>query len=77
VNWALRPLIPVLAVGAAVAALAGAFLLKDGVPVQQPPEAASKATIELQVEHALDDMDLLKQIGIDVASETPRAAQKI
>ena len=74
VNWALGPLIAVVT---AVAILACAFLLKDGVRVQHSPDAASKARIELQVEHALDDMDLLKQIGVDVASETPRAAQKI
>ena len=76
-NWVFRPLVPVLAVAGAVAVLACAFLLRKDVPVQQPAETAAKARIELQVEHALDDMDLLKQIGVDVASEMPRAGQKI
>ena len=74
VNWALGPLIAVVA---AVAILACAFLVKEGVRVQHSPDAAPKARIELQVERALDDMDLLKQIGIDAGSETPPAVQKI
>ena len=33
--------------------------------------------IEQQVEHELDDMDMLKQIGMDVSSAKPGTALKI
>ena len=74
-NWSWRPAIPV---AAACAVLVFAFLLKDSDRLR-PPAAQSPAPlrIEQQVEHALDDMDLLKQIGVDVSSAKPGTSQKI
>ncbi len=74
-TWGWRPLIPV---AAACTALLFALLLKDddhankAAPVNQP-----RVRIEQQVEHALDDMDMLKQIGVDVSGAKPRSSQKI
>ncbi len=59
-----------ISVAAACAALLAAFLLRTspGIPAAVP--AQPKFQIE-QVERALDDMDLLKQIGVEAAhSET-------
>ena len=68
-----RPLIPV---AAASAVLVFAFLLKDNDRAAAPaPE--SKVRIEQQVEHALDDMDMLNQIRVDVSSAKPGFPQKI
>ncbi len=74
-NWTWRPLLPV---AAACTVLMFAFLLKDedraGVPQS---ENQSRVQIEQQVEHALDDMDMLKQIGVDGSTEPNRSSQKI
>ncbi len=74
-GWTWRPLVPV---AAACAVLIFAFLLKDndrdGAPA---PETHSRVQIEQQVEHALDDMDMLKEIGVDVSAGPSRSSQKI
>lgn len=73
-RWSWRPVVPV---GAACAALIAAFLLKS--PVLQPltpSENQPKLQIE-QVEHALDDMDMLKQLGVESASEKAHSPEKI
>ena len=61
-RWIWRPALPL----AICAALAGLFLLRDGRTGTRAVEIRSSARIEQQVEHALDDMDMLKQIGADV-----------
>jgi len=73
--WSWRPLMPT---AAACLALLAAFLLKspDAQTVLDPHTAAPKSQIE-QVERALDDMDLLKQIGVEVPAETPAVREKL
>jgi anti-sigma factor RsiW len=56
-NWSWRPAVPV---GVACAALVAAFLLKTPAVRPEPP----KPQIE-QVEHALDDMEMLSQLGVE------------
>ena len=68
-----RPLIP-LAVACAV--LVFAFLAKDD-DRDNAPENPARVRIEQQVEHALDDMDMLKQIGMDVPNAAARTSRKI
>lgn len=70
-NWSWRPAMPV---AAACALLIAAFLVKNSGPVLAPePTSQPKLQIE-QVERALDDMDLLKQAGVESVLEkaTPR-----
>jgi len=74
-TWGWRPLIPL---AAACIVLLFAFLLKDNDRASPPaPANQPRVRIEQQVEHALDDMDMLKQIGVDVSSVKPRSSQKI
>jgi len=74
-RWGWRPLIPV---AAACTVLLFAFLLKeDDHAVAPGPGSQPQVRIEQQVEHALDDMDMLKQIGVDVSSAKPGPARKI
>jgi len=74
-NWGWRPAIPV---AAACAVLVFAFLLKDNDRLRAPAaESPGPLHIEQQVEHALDDMDLLRQIGVDVSNVKPGTSQKI
>lgn len=74
VSWSWRPAVPV---AAACAALMAAFLLKSPVlfPETQP-QSPPKLEIE-QVEHALDDMDMLKQLGLESAADKTQTAGKI
>jgi anti-sigma factor RsiW len=62
VNWSsiFRPAVPV---AAACAVLAIAFLVKSTAVTPSSPIATHKVSIE-QVERALDDMDMLKQIAV-------------
>jgi anti-sigma factor RsiW len=74
VNWSWRPAIPV---AAACAALIAAFLLKSPVLRTEPQsEPQPKLQIE-QVEHALDDMDMLKQLGVESPTDKARPSEKI
>ncbi len=74
-SWSWRPLIPVVA---ACTVLLFAFLLKkDNHAVAPGPGNQPQMRIEQQVEHALDDMDMLKQIGVDVSSAKPGSSRKI
>jgi len=63
-----RPAVPV---AVACAALVAAFLLKGpDLNLQSPVAAEPKLQIE-QVEHALDDMEMLKQLSIDSQPNHP------
>jgi hypothetical protein len=73
-SWSWRPLIPV---AAACTVLLFAFLLKEEDHAIAPGPGQPPVRIEQQVEHALDDMDMLKQIGVDVSGAKPGPAQKI
>jgi anti-sigma factor RsiW len=73
-SWSMRPVLPV---GVACAALVGAFLVKD--PALRPLPQASiqpKPAIE-KVEQALDDMEMLTQLGVESAAEKAAASEKI
>ena len=62
-NWSWRPAMPV---AAACAALVAVFLLKGPAGDQQiPSQTPPKPQIE-QVERALDDMEMLKQLSVAV-----------
>jgi hypothetical protein len=65
VNWSWKPAMPV---AAACAALLAAFLLKSPVP-EHRPQASVQPNIDIeQVERALDDIDMLKQLGLATVS---------
>jgi anti-sigma factor RsiW len=71
-NWSWRPAMPV---ALACAALIAAFLLKS--PLLRPAEQLQnepKLQIE-QVEHALDDMDMLKQLNVESAADKAHPEQ--
>jgi anti-sigma factor RsiW len=67
-----RPALPL----AICAALAGIFLLRDSGTGSRAVDIRSSARIEQQVEHALDDMDMLKQIGADVTVDHARTPSR-
>jgi anti-sigma factor RsiW len=72
-----RSFSPAIPVGVACAALIGAFLLKNPALRTEPQsEPRSKLQIE-QVEHALDDMDMLTQLGVESAPDKAHPAEKI
>lgn len=61
-NWPVRPAMPV---GAACAALLAAFLFRDPVfTAKQELSVQSKHVDIEQVERALDDIDMLNQLGV-------------
>jgi anti-sigma factor RsiW len=65
-SWGLRPALPV---AAACAAIMVAFLVKEPLPAHRSPVPAEhKVSIE-QVERALDDMDMLKQMSLTAPAE--------
>jgi anti-sigma factor RsiW len=67
-SWVLRPAVPV---AAACATLVIAFLVKaPAVTHSSPVSSQQKVSIE-QVERALDDMDMLKQISVPAPAEGP------
>jgi len=69
-----RPAVPV---AIACGALVSAFLLKTpAVNPVAPSGAEPKLQIE-QVEHALDDMDMLKQMSLDTQADTSHPAERI
>lgn len=64
-DWSLRPAMPV---AAACGVLIAAFLLRSPEPTAAPPSPLQpKLRIE-QVERALDDIDMLKQFGVESPS---------
>jgi hypothetical protein len=70
-DWSWRPAMPVAAV---CAALVVAFLIKNSGPSVTPQQQTQPKLQVEQVERALDDMDILKQVGVETAPEkaTPR-----
>ncbi len=73
--WAMRPAVPV---GVACAALVAAFLLKDPAlrPLHPSPAIPAAPAIE-QVEQALDDMEMLTQLGVENPADKAAATEKI
>jgi anti-sigma factor RsiW len=70
-DWSWRPAMPV---AAACAVLVFAFLVKNSGPSITPQQQVQPQLQIEQVERALDDMDMLKQAGVEFALEknTPR-----
>ena len=76
-DWPQRWWRPAMPVAAACAFLAGAFLLQHPAPtISQEAQTQPKLEIE-QVEHALDDMDLLGQLGVESISDKASPSAKI
>jgi len=73
-EWSWRPVVPLAAAGAV---LIVAFLVKSSEPsVLQPQPAQPQLQIE-QVERALDDMDMLKQAGVEATLEKGTPQEQI
>jgi len=73
-NWSWRPALPV---AAACAVLAAVVLLKAPESAPQPVTPVQpKVQIE-QVERALDDMELLKSLGVEVPAEQVKSTERI
>jgi hypothetical protein len=73
VNWPWRSTLPV---AVACSALIAAFLLKNPALGPEVQTHQPKLQIE-QVEHALDDMDMLKQLSIESAPDKANPSEKI
>jgi anti-sigma-K factor RskA len=72
--WSWRPAMPV---AAACAVLIVAFMVKSSQrSIASPPQSQPKLQIE-QVERALDDMEMLKQAGVEFALEKPAPREQI
>jgi hypothetical protein len=72
-DWSLRPAMPV---AAACGVLIAAFLLRSPQSTLAPTSGSQpKVRIE-QVERALDDIDMLKQLAVESSSQ-PRSPEKI
>jgi hypothetical protein len=64
-------------VGVACAALIAAFLLKNpALRTETQSEPRTRLQIE-QVEHALDDMEMLTQLGLESAPDKAQPSEKI
>jgi Putative zinc-finger len=72
-NWSWRPAMPV---AAACGVLIAAFLLRSPQPTLAPPSGSHPEVRIEQVERALDDIDMLKQLAVESSSQ-PRFPEKI
>lgn len=73
-SWSWRPAMPV---AAACAVLAAIVLLRNPAPSPAPVVPVQpKVQIE-QVEHALDDMDLLRNIGVELPADQNKSTEKM
>jgi len=73
-NWSWRPAMPV---AAACAVLVAAFLLRSPAPPPSP-QSQNQPSLEIeQVQHALDDIEMLKKLGVEVPAEQGGAPEKI
>ncbi len=75
-SWLWRPAVPV---AAACAALLLALILKNPEATNAPaPQPAGQPKVQIeQVEEALDDMDMLKQAGVEGLIELSGTREKI
>jgi hypothetical protein len=55
-------------VAAACGILIAVFLLRSPEPTPAPPSSSAPTIRIEQVERALDDIDMLKQLGVDTTS---------
>jgi anti-sigma factor RsiW len=73
-NWPGRVTVPA---ALACATLVAAFLFKNPGPAVRTQQSEEPRFQIEQVERALDDMDMLKQVGVEVAAEMNSAPEKI
>ena len=73
-DWSWRPAMPVAAAGAV---LMIAFLVKDTGSSLTPQQQAQPMLQIEQVERALDDMEMLKQAGVEAALEKVSPREQI
>ena len=67
-NWPFRPAIPIAAACAVV--LAGYLFNQPGTPANPEPRIAIENRVDMeQVERALDDIEMLNQMGVVVPAE--------
>lgn len=75
-GWTPRPALPV---AAACAAILAVLVLKGPLPLHTSDVPAQTKQVDIeQVERALDDIDMLKQLGVAVvADRPPRSSEKM
>jgi len=74
-NWSWRPAMPV---AAACAVVVAAFLLTNPAPTPAPPEAQNQPKLQIeQVQHALDDIEMLKKLGVEISADKPGSSKQI
>jgi anti-sigma-K factor RskA len=73
-NWSWRPAMPV---AAACAVMIAAFLIQR--PASPPaPQSQSQPPVRIeQVQRALDDIEMLKQLGVESTTEKTRSSEKM
>lgn len=66
-NWSWRPAMPV---AAACAVLVAAFVLRTPAPPAAPEQSQRQPKLEIeQVQHALDDIEMLKKLGVESSEQ--------
>ena len=74
-NWSWRPAMPV---AAACAVLVAAFLLRAPAPPTAIPQSQNQPKLEIeQVQHALDDIEMLKKLGVESPSDKAGSSEQI
>jgi len=74
-NWSWRPAMPV---AAACAVLVAAFLLRSPAPPAGAPQSPGQSNLQIeQVQHALDDIEMLKKLGVEVPSDKAGSSEQI
>ncbi|HYL74102.1 MAG TPA: zf-HC2 domain-containing protein [Bryobacteraceae bacterium] len=74
-NWSWRPAMPV---AAACAVLVAAFLLRSPAPPSGASQSQSQPKLQIeQVQHALDDIEMLKKLGVEVPSDKAGSSEQI
>lgn len=72
-----RPWRSAIPVASACAVLIAAFLMQQPVSRLAPPAPVQPKVQLEQLEHALDDMDMLNQLGVAAAPENPQPSGRI
>ncbi|HEV2689786.1 MAG TPA: zf-HC2 domain-containing protein [Bryobacteraceae bacterium] len=74
-NWSWRP---AMSVAAACAVLLAAFLLRSPAPPAATPQPQNQPKLEIeQVQHALDDIEMLKKLGVESPSDKAGSSEQI
>lgn len=74
-NWSWRPAMPV---AAACAVLVAAFLLRSPVAPDTTSQAQNQPKLEIeQVQHALDDIEMLKKLGVETPADKAGPSEQL